>query len=103
MQTQPGFKAQVRNRLFQKPQKLDLSPFFKNSYDSYYQIIRFGSRHMEMGLDGVEIFTNSSGSHHQLRKAYIRVDLVKSATAKVTLMYKISQVFIPLIYVITCV
>ena len=40
---------------------------------------------MEMGLDGVEIFTNSSGSHHELRKAYIRVDLVKSATAKVTL------------------
>ena len=37
-----------------------------------------------MGLDGVEIFTNSSGSHHQLRKAYIRVDLVKSATSKVT-------------------
>ena len=36
-----------------------------------------------MGLDGVEIFTNGSGSHHELRKAHTRVDLVKSATAKV--------------------
>jgi len=36
-----------------------------------------------MALDGVEIITNGSGSHHQLRKAYFRVDLVKSATAKV--------------------
>lgn len=36
-----------------------------------------------MGLDGVEIFTNSSGSHHVLRKAHTRVDLVNSATAKV--------------------
>ncbi|XP_019406983.1 PREDICTED: glutamine-dependent NAD(+) synthetase isoform X4 [Crocodylus porosus] len=40
------------------------------------------SPHIEMGLDGVEIFTNSSGSHHVLQKAYIRVDLVNSATAK---------------------
>ena len=36
-----------------------------------------------MGLDGVEIFSNGSGSHHELRKAYIRVDLIKSCTAKV--------------------
>ncbi|NXE68458.1 NADE synthetase, partial [Calcarius ornatus] len=41
------------------------------------------SPHIEMGLDGVEIFTNSSGSHHVLRKAHARVDLVNSATAKV--------------------
>ena len=40
------------------------------------------SSHIEMGLDGVEIFTNGSGSHHELRKAHTRVDLVKSATAK---------------------
>ncbi|XP_066408050.1 glutamine-dependent NAD(+) synthetase isoform X2 [Molothrus aeneus] len=40
------------------------------------------SPHIEMGLDGVEIFTNSSGSHHVLRKAHARVDLVNSATAK---------------------
>lgn len=36
-----------------------------------------------MGLDGVEIFTNSSASHHELRKADQRLNLVKSATTKV--------------------
>ncbi|XP_035250990.1 glutamine-dependent NAD(+) synthetase, partial [Anguilla anguilla] len=40
------------------------------------------SPHVNMGLDGVEIFTNSSASHHQLRKADQRVNLVKSATGK---------------------
>ncbi|XP_050811288.1 glutamine-dependent NAD(+) synthetase isoform X1 [Gopherus flavomarginatus] len=40
------------------------------------------SPHIEMGLDGVEIFTNSSGSHHVLRKAHTRVNMVNSATAK---------------------
>jgi NAD+ synthase (glutamine-hydrolysing) len=37
-----------------------------------------------MGLDGVEIFTNSSGSHHELRKLHTRVDLIKEATQKVS-------------------
>lgn len=36
-----------------------------------------------MGLDGVEIFTNSSGSHHALRKLYTRVELIKEAMLKV--------------------
>lgn len=36
-----------------------------------------------MGLDGVEIFTNSSASHHELCKADSRVTLVKAATIKV--------------------
>ena len=36
-----------------------------------------------MGLDGVEIFANASGSHHVLRKAHARVDLVTMATTKV--------------------
>ncbi|XP_022362428.1 glutamine-dependent NAD(+) synthetase isoform X2 [Enhydra lutris kenyoni] len=40
------------------------------------------SPHVDMGLDGVEIFTNASGSHHVLRKAHTRVDLVTMATAK---------------------
>ncbi|KAA1469135.1 glutamine-dependent NAD synthetase with GAT domain-containing protein [Dentipellis sp. KUC8613] len=40
------------------------------------------SPHILMGLDGVEIFTNSSGSHHELRKLYTRVDLIKEATQK---------------------
>lgn len=43
----------------------------------------FLSPHIQMGLDGVEIFTNSSASHHELRKADQRVNLVKSATTKV--------------------
>ncbi|KAF4010014.1 hypothetical protein G4228_001321, partial [Cervus hanglu yarkandensis] len=38
--------------------------------------------HVDMGLDGVEIFTNASGSHHMLRKAHARVDLVTMATTK---------------------
>uniref|UniRef100_A0A8C7W8K7 Glutamine-dependent NAD(+) synthetase n=1 Tax=Oncorhynchus mykiss TaxID=8022 RepID=A0A8C7W8K7_ONCMY len=40
------------------------------------------SPHVDMGLDGVEIFTNSSASYHELRKADHRVNLVKSATTK---------------------
>lgn len=39
--------------------------------------------HITMALDGVEIFTNGSASHHQLRKLDKRVDLVKDATSKV--------------------
>ncbi|KAL1922670.1 uncharacterized protein VTP21DRAFT_10209 [Calcarisporiella thermophila] len=41
------------------------------------------SPHIGMGLDGVEIFTNSSGSHHELRKLNRRIDLIKDATQKV--------------------
>ena len=41
------------------------------------------SPHIAMGLDGVEVFTNGSGSHHELRKLHKRVDLIKSATSKV--------------------
>ena len=37
---------------------------------------------LDMSLDGVEIFVNGSGSYMELRKAYVSVDLVKSATAK---------------------
>ncbi|KAH6915858.1 hypothetical protein BKA70DRAFT_1253990 [Coprinopsis sp. MPI-PUGE-AT-0042] len=40
------------------------------------------SPHILMGLDGVEVFTNSSGSHHELRKLYTRVELIKEATLK---------------------
>jgi len=35
-----------------------------------------------MGLDGCEIYTNSSGSHHELRKLHVRVELIVSATLK---------------------
>ncbi|XP_061378873.1 glutamine-dependent NAD(+) synthetase [Danaus plexippus] len=40
------------------------------------------SRHIPMSLDGVEIIANGSGSYMELRKAYVTVDLVKSATFK---------------------
>ncbi|PWN54135.1 putative QNS1-glutamine-dependent NAD synthetase [Violaceomyces palustris] len=40
------------------------------------------SPHISQGLDGVEIFTNSSASHHELRKLYTRVELIKEATLK---------------------
>jgi NAD+ synthase (glutamine-hydrolysing) len=36
-----------------------------------------------LALDGVEIISNPSGSHHQLRKADRRVNLIKGATSKV--------------------
>ena len=35
-----------------------------------------------MGLDGVEIITNSSGSHFTLRKLDVRLNLIKEATKK---------------------
>ncbi|KAM3500314.1 hypothetical protein MY10362_006510 [Beauveria mimosiformis] len=40
------------------------------------------SPHIEMGLNGVEIFTNSSGSHHSLRKLDERIALISEATRK---------------------
>ncbi|XP_035219009.1 glutamine-dependent NAD(+) synthetase-like [Stegodyphus dumicola] len=40
------------------------------------------SSHIPQSLDGVEIISNGSGCYHELRKAYVVVDLVKSATAK---------------------
>ena len=33
------------------------------------------SSHIDMSLDGVEIFVNGSGSYMELRKAYVSVDL----------------------------
>ncbi|KAG5220027.1 glutamine-dependent NAD(+) synthetase [Salix suchowensis] len=47
-----------------------------------YGLINHYSPHILMGLDGAEIFTNSSGSHHELRKLYRRVELIKEATLK---------------------
>lgn len=40
------------------------------------------SPHISMSLDGVEIFTNSSGSHHELRKLDTRLELIINATRK---------------------
>eukprot|EP01112_Ceratiomyxa_fruticulosa_P017654 TRINITY_DN5544_c0_g2_i1.p1 TRINITY_DN5544_c0_g2~~TRINITY_DN5544_c0_g2_i1.p1 ORF type:complete len:705 (+),score=141.82 TRINITY_DN5544_c0_g2_i1:93-2207(+) len=40
------------------------------------------SPHIALALDGVEIITNGSGSHHQLRKLNTRIDLMRDATNK---------------------
>eukprot|EP01117_Protostelium_nocturnum_P009804 TRINITY_DN3500_c2_g1_i3.p1 TRINITY_DN3500_c2_g1~~TRINITY_DN3500_c2_g1_i3.p1 ORF type:complete len:535 (-),score=147.62 TRINITY_DN3500_c2_g1_i3:665-2125(-) len=40
------------------------------------------SPHIYLGLNGVEIISNGSGSHHQLRKLNTRIDLIQSATSK---------------------
>ncbi|WPK26608.1 hypothetical protein PUMCH_003966 [Australozyma saopauloensis] len=40
------------------------------------------SPHIAMALDGVEIFTNSSGSHHELRKLDVRMELISGASKK---------------------
>ena len=41
------------------------------------------SPHIALALAGVEIISNGSGSHHQLRKLNTRLDLILGATAKV--------------------
>uniref|UniRef100_A0A383W8A4 Glutamine-dependent NAD(+) synthetase n=1 Tax=Tetradesmus obliquus TaxID=3088 RepID=A0A383W8A4_TETOB len=38
--------------------------------------------HISLALAGVEVISNGSGSHHQLRKLDTRLDLIKGATAK---------------------
>ncbi|KAM9913744.1 hypothetical protein OXX69_001320 [Metschnikowia pulcherrima] len=40
------------------------------------------SPHLAMALDGVEIVTNSSGSHHELRKLDLRLELITEASKK---------------------
>lgn len=40
------------------------------------------SPHINMSLNGVEIMTNSSGSHHELRKLNVRIDLLREALQK---------------------
>ena len=44
---------------------------------------RFGQPHIALSLDGVEIISNGSGSHHSLRKLDYRLELLRSATNKV--------------------
>ena len=48
-------------------------------------VIACFSPHIHMGLDGVELFANGSGSHHELRKLNRRIDLITMATSKVSL------------------
>jgi len=47
--------------------------------------------HVHMAEDGVEIFTNGSGSHHELRKLDKRLDLILNATARIGGVYLYSN------------
>jgi NAD+ synthase (glutamine-hydrolysing) len=38
--------------------------------------------HIDLALNGVEVVSNGSGSHHSLRKLNQRLDLISNATAK---------------------
>ncbi|EDO33760.1 predicted protein [Nematostella vectensis] len=55
------------------------------------ELFSLDSTHIPMALDGVEIFTNGSGSHHELRKLDKRVNLVISATEKAGGVYMYSN------------
>lgn len=39
--------------------------------------------HIQLSLEGVEVFLNSSASHHELRKLHTRIELIEEATQKV--------------------
>ncbi len=46
------------------------------------ELFAVDSPNVYLGLDGVEILANGSGSHHELRKLHRRIDLIQNATAK---------------------
>jgi NAD+ synthase (glutamine-hydrolysing) len=58
--------------------------------ESCEELFTPNSPHIGMGLDGVEIFTNSSGSHHELRKLHTRIELITEATLKSGGIYLVS-------------
>jgi NAD+ synthase (glutamine-hydrolysing) len=50
--------------------------------ESCEELFTADAPHIRQGLAGVEIFTNSSGSHHQLRKLQLRIELIREGTRK---------------------
>ena len=46
------------------------------------ELFAVNNPHTYLGLDGIEILTNGSGSHHELRKLHRRIDLIQGATAR---------------------
>lgn len=54
--------------------------FFHHTSEMYRQ--KANTEKSQMGLQGVEIFTNSSASHHELRKLDKRLSLILEATRK---------------------
>lgn len=51
-------------------------------FETCEELFTPNSPHVKLALDGVEIFTNSSGSHHELRKLHTRMELITEATKK---------------------
>jgi NAD+ synthase (glutamine-hydrolysing) len=51
------------------------------------------SPHIDFALNGVDIISNSSGSHHQLRKLCVRVELIRAASHKCGGVYLYSNQF----------
>jgi NAD+ synthase (glutamine-hydrolysing) len=51
-------------------------------FETCEELFTPNSPHIGLALDGVEIFTNSSGSHHELRKLDTRMRLITEATEK---------------------
>lgn len=47
--------------------------------------------HVDLALDGAEIISNSSGSHHELRKLNYRLDLIQNASARNKCVYMYSN------------
>jgi predicted amidohydrolase len=54
--------------------------------------------HNAMSLDGVEIFTNSSGSHHELRKLDRRMSLIREGTLVSPVLYILVENHMPITY-----
>ena len=47
--------------------------------------------HVDLCLDGAEIISNSSGSHHELRKLNYRLNLIQNASARNKCVYMYSN------------
>lgn len=76
----------VRDRTHQQtaPFGLSVIQFLDASFASEMceELFTPDSPHIGLGLDGVEVIGNGSGSHHALRKLGTRVDLIRSASTK---------------------
>ena len=51
-------------------------------FETCQELFEARAPHIDMSLNGVEIITNSSGSHHELRKLDTRIRLIQEATRK---------------------
>lgn len=51
-------------------------------FETCQELFETQAPHLDMSLNGVEIMTNSSGSHHELRKLDTRISLIQEATRK---------------------